>query len=53
MDNFSIKHNISIGAWNVNGLEYKSHGTKCNKLQDPDIMKYFEKLDPILIYISH
>ena len=53
MDNFSIKHNISIGAWNVNGLEYKNHGTKCNKLQDPDIMKYFEKLDCIGLLETH
>ena len=31
---------VSITSWNVNGLELKSHGIKCNKLDDPEVINF-------------
>ena len=38
---------LSIASWNVNGIEYKSHGMKCNKLDDPEVVNSLKTLDCI------
>ena len=38
---------LSIASWNVNGLEYKSHGMKCNKLDYPEVVNSLKTLDCI------
>ena len=34
----SHKSDISISTWNTNDIEYKSHGVKCNNLNDPEVI---------------
>ena len=34
----SHKSDISISTWNTNNIEYKSHGVKCNNLNDPEVI---------------
>ena len=29
---------LTISSWNINGLEFKAHGVKSNKLHDPEVM---------------
>ena len=38
---------FSITSWNINGLEYKSHGLKCNKLDDPEVIDSLKSSDLI------
>ena len=44
---------LSIASWNVNGLEYKSHGMKCNKLDDPEVVNSLKTLDCIGLMETH
>ena len=44
---------FTIACWNVNGLEYKSHGIKCNKLDDPDVESSLNMLDCIGLMETH
>lgn len=49
-----FKDNVfSITSWNVNGLEYKSHGIKCNKLDDPEIINHLKTSDCIGLLETH
>ena len=44
---------LSIASWNVNGLEYKSHGMKCDKLDDPEVANSLKTLDCIGLMETH
>ena len=44
---------LSIASWNVNVLEYKSHGMKCNKLDDPEVVNSLKTLDCIGLMETH
>ncbi|MEW8543579.1 MAG: endonuclease/exonuclease/phosphatase family protein, partial [Candidatus Thiodiazotropha sp.] len=44
---------FSISSWNINGLEYKSHGMKCNKLNDPEIINTLKSSDCIGLLETH
>ena len=36
---------LTISSWNINGLEFKAHGVKSNKLHDPEVMNILKKSD--------
>ena len=42
---------LSINTWNTNGIEHKSHGTKCNKLHDADVIN--QLIDADVIEVDH
>lgn len=44
---------FALGTWNINSIEYKSHGTKCNKLHDPEVVNYLNTLDCIGLLETH
>ena len=44
---------ISITSWNINGLEHKSHGLKCNKLNDPEVVNSLKWSDLIGLLETH
>ena len=44
---------FSISTWNINGLEHKSHGMKCNKLQDPEVVNILNSSDCIGLLETH
>lgn len=44
---------FSITSWNVNSLEYKSHGIKCNKLDDPEVINFLKTSDCIGLLETH
>ena len=44
---------ISITSWNINGLEHKSHGLKCNKLNDPEVVNSLNWSDLIGLLETH
>ena len=51
-----VKNNescISISTWNINGLEYKSHGVKSNKLNDNEIIETLKRSDCIGLLETH
>ena len=45
MKNQCINQCFSISCWNINGLEYKSHGIKYNKLYDPEVIECLKNYD--------
>ena len=47
LNEVEINNNHLITSWNVNGLEYKSHGIKCNKLGDPEVINFLKTSDCI------
>ena len=42
-----------ISAWNINGLEYKSHGVKSNKLHDQEVCRILKQSDCIGLLETH
>ena len=44
---------FSINTWNINGLEHKSHGMKCNKLHDPEVINVLKSSDCIGLLETH
>ena len=44
---------LSIASWNVNGLDYKSHGMKCNMLDDSEVVYSLKTLDCIGLMETH
>ena len=44
---------FSVKTWNINGLEYKSHGMKCNKLNDPEVIGMLKTSDCIGLLETH
>ena len=48
-----ISNTLSVACWNVHGLESRSHGMKCNKLDDPEVLKYLEGFDCIGLLETH
>ena len=44
---------FSLASWNINGLEYKSHGMKCNKLDDSEVVNSLQKFDCIGLMETH
>ena len=49
----TVNNLFSICAWNINGLEYKSHGIKCNKLHDPGVNYLLKSSDCIGLLETH
>ena len=44
---------FSISTWNINGLEYKSHGVKINKLHDQEVCGILKQSDCIGLVETH
>ena len=44
---------INISTWNINGLEYKSHGLKSNKLHDQEVTEILKQSDCIGLLETH
>ena len=44
---------LSISTWNINGLEYKSHGIKMNKLHDLEICEVLKQSECIGLLETH
>ena len=44
---------FSITSWNINGLEHKSHGLKCNKLDDSEVINSLKSSDLIGLLETH
>ena len=53
MKNQCINQCFSISCWNINGLEYKSHGIKYNKLYDPEVIECLKNYDCIGLLETH
>ena len=44
---------LNISTWNINGLEYKSHGIKSNKLNDLEVSEVLKHSDCIGLLETH
>ena len=44
---------LIISTWNINGLEYKSHGIKSNKLHDLEVSEVLKHSDCIGLLETH
>ena len=44
---------FSISCWNINVLEYRSHGVKCNKLHDGEVIETLKRSDCVGLIETH
>ena len=44
---------FSIATWNINDLEHRSHGLKCNKLHNTEVIDFLKSNDCIGLLETH
>ena len=51
--NYLFMFALSIASWNAHGLECRSHGKKCNKLDDSEVINSLKRIDCIGLLETH